>query len=202
MKEKIVNTEVKIGDLFSYPADAYVVPQSNSGAYSDALWNVLNGKYTSALERYNTIVSERTNGLVMYGEAVASPPENKNTPYIIHAAVVQCLEHIQFEIIQKAVYTALAISNKENFERIAVPLIGTKNFHGVLSTEEAAEAIISATYFFCQNRNIDQNLIIMTKDGEEKERVEDVIKHKDYMSVEQRFFDNKPMLERWADMFV
>lgn len=152
MNAKINNIEVivKNGNIATEPVELIVVPEfCECASYGGVGGALAYFGMERGLEAYDGAVEKK--GL-SYGDALITE-SGKEGVKLAHVVTVGADENIQFQVVFKAVFKALAEAEKQGIKSIAFPEIGS-GIIGNLTQEQSAKAIFCAVYEFGCMHNV------------------------------------------------
>ncbi len=139
-------------DVTGCMADAIIVPEFRGAASYGGVGGacVAHGR-KSGIDLYDRLAH---NEPFEFGEAILTASGMYDT-ILAHVVTVGCPANEAFEIVFKAVYSAIGMLNQESWKtgrvcgvrKVAIPLLGTGAI-GALTAEQSARAIIGAVDLF------------------------------------------------------
>lgn len=138
-----------LGDITAADADAYIVPQFESGASEGGVGGAIcrAGAERGVIDEYETRV-KANGGTLEFGTAFVTPAHGGRSRKLIHAVSVGSGKEKEFRTIQKAVFNALLAAQQDGtIKTVVCPVLGT-GIIGSLSDRQSATAMLSAVSQF------------------------------------------------------
>jgi O-acetyl-ADP-ribose deacetylase (regulator of RNase III) len=147
-----VPIDLRQGCIAEQESDACIVPQCRDGLSTDAtVRNLLEfGVRESAMASYETYV-KRKGGRVELGDAYITTSTGGRAKFLIHIASVGVGHTMEILAVQKSIYNALLLAEKQRLKDVVLPMCGTTPLFGTLMKAESAKAMMSAVQQFAKD---------------------------------------------------
>ena len=141
-----IKTKVVAGDITSFSADAYVIPQfQNACSYGGVGGAVARSGGIRSLDLFQKFIDD--NGRQNFGLVLLTAAGGGNAKFHLHVVSVGSSREDEFNTIQTAFFNVLSIAEKNGVKTIIAPAMGT-GIIGKLTSEQSAKAMMSAIFDF------------------------------------------------------
>jgi O-acetyl-ADP-ribose deacetylase len=133
---------VKLGDLTTFQADAYVIPEFRARpSYGGVGGAVARAGGERGLAWYAEHVHQ--NGAMQFGEALLTASGGGHARYHLHVVSLASDRGHQFGVVENAFYHALELAAEQGIRAIVAPALGNGTI-GHLTPEQSAKAMMAA----------------------------------------------------------